>query len=108
MNTWLIVGLAVAVILGGILVLRLHAFLSLLFAAFLVACLSTGSTVQEYVESEVAAERMQPAVGLQLQQQTPTTRLTEAFAKTVGGVGILIALASVIGSMLSHSGAAHR
>jgi len=83
MNPLLILLIGMAVVVGGILVLRLHAFLALLAGAIAVLALTKSSV----------------PIGV---------RLGEGFGKTAGGVGILVAMASVLGRTLMESGAAER
>lgn len=80
---WILL-IGVAVVLVTILWLRLNAFLGLIVAALVVSVLSSGVTAK-------AAEDV--AIG---------------FGNTAGGIGIAIALAAVIGSLLVASGAADR
>jgi GntP family gluconate:H+ symporter len=83
MNPLLIVLIGVAVVVGGILSLRLHAFLSLIAGAMVVALLSP--------------------------QKTPVgERLADGFGDEAKKVGILIAMAAVLGKALMDSGAAER
>lgn len=84
MSPFLILALAIAIVVGMILVLRLNAFLALITAALVVSLLSPG---------EFAGK---------------VTRVAEAFGSVVGAVGIVIALASVTGKCLMDSGAADR
>lgn len=72
------------VVLGGMLVLRFHAFLSLLIAAIVVSLLSPG------------------AIDIRVR------RVVEAFGTTAGSIGIVIALAAIIGKCAMDSGAADR
>ena len=67
-----------------IVVLRINAFLALIISALAVSLLSPGT----------AAEKI--------------TRVAEAFGNTAGGIGIVIAMASIIGVCLIESGAADR
>jgi len=83
MNPLLILLIGMAVVVGGILVLRLHAFLALLAGAICVLALTPSAV----------------AIGV---------RLGQGFGKTAGGVGILVAMASVLGRTLMESGAAER
>lgn len=78
----LIVG--VAVVIGMIVVLRINAFMALISAALLVSLMAPGPL----------AERV--------------SRVAEAFGKTAGSIGIVIALAVVIGKCMMDSGAADR
>jgi GntP family gluconate:H+ symporter len=83
MNPLLILLVGMAVVVGGILALRLHAFLALLAGAIVVLALSpTNRGLGE--------------------------RLGEGFGKTARNVGILVAMASVLGRALMESGAAER
>ena len=106
MNIWWLVGLAVAVVLGSILVLRLHAFLTLLLAGLLVAVLTRGEALREYAEDRIAAGEMSPLEAEAFVLQSAPVRLAAAFGETAGEIGILIALASIIGGCLLESGAA--
>ena len=78
----LIIG--VVAVLGMIMVLRVNAFIALITAAMLVSLLSPGALAEKI------------------------TRVAEAFGSTVGSIGIVIALAAVIGKCLMESGAADR
>jgi len=84
MDPLFILAVGMAAILGGILVLRLNAFVALIAAAILVSLLAPGD----------------PA--------TRVTRVAEAFGRTAGTIGIVIALAAVIGRAMMDSGAADR
>lgn len=79
-----ILAIGVVFVLALILVLRLNAFLALIGAAILTSLLSPGPLVDKI------------------------SRVTEAFGSVAGGVGIVIALAAVIGTCLMESGAADR
>ena len=110
MNVWLLVLLAVAVVLVCILVFRLHAFLTLMLAGLLVAALMGDEAVQRYTEIQVAKNEMTTKEAAKLNEQsalvTAPARLATAFGATAGGIGILIALASIIGQCLLESQAA--
>jgi GntP family gluconate:H+ symporter len=110
MNIWLVVSLSVAVVLGCILVLRLHAFLTLLLAGLMVAALAGDEAVKRYTDIQVNKDKMTLSEANKLQGQTALVsapmRLATAFGETAGKIGILIALASIIGQCLLESGAA--
>jgi GntP family gluconate:H+ symporter len=76
--------LGFAVVLGAIIVLRLHAFLALVAAAILVALLAPG----------------EPAANLAV--------VAEGFGRTAGQLGVIVALAAIIGGAMSGSGASDR
>src|SRR5947208_17053658 len=84
MHPLLILLVGMATILGGILGLRLNAFLALVAAAIVVSLLAPG----------------EPAVKI--------ARVAEGFGRTAGTVGIVIALAAITGQAMVGSGAADR
>jgi GntP family gluconate:H+ symporter len=106
MNVWLLVTLSIAVVLGCILLLRLHAFLTLLLAGLMVAALGGSDAVQRYTSFQVNKGEMSLEEAKKLQGQSAPARLTIAFGETAGKIGILIALASIIGQCLLESRAA--
>ncbi|WP_182868838.1 GntP family permease [Stieleria mannarensis] len=106
MNIWLVVTLAVVVVLVSILVFRLHAFLTLLLAGLLVAGLTGPDMLKQYADAEVAANKWTAQAAVTFTHSSAAARVTNAFGSTAGKIGILIALASVIGGCLSESGAA--
>jgi len=78
----LLVGLVI--VIGGIVGLRMHAFLALIVAALVVSLLAPGDWA------------------------TKVSRVADAFGSTAAGVGVVIALAAIIGSAMTGSGAADR
>ena len=79
-----VLAIGVAVVLGLILALRINAFLALIVAAFVVSLLAPGE------------------LGVKI------SRVATAFGSVAGAIGIVIALAAVIGKALMDSGAAER
>lgn len=98
----LLVGIVIVV--GGIIGLRLHAFLALLLAAFVVALLTPASAVEIYALSKGASKD----AALQLADSHVGKRIATAFGSTCGKIGILIAMASIIGKCMLESGAAEK
>jgi gluconate:H+ symporter, GntP family len=84
MHAFLILLIGMAVILVAIIGLRLNAFLALIGAAIIVSFLAPGT----------------PALKI--------ARVAEAFGRTAGSIGIVIALAAIIGTAMTESGAADR
>src|SRR6059058_2185918 len=84
MHPLLILLVGMATILGGILGLRLNAFLALVAAAIVVSLLAPG----------------EPAAKI--------ARVAEGFGRTAGTIGIVIALAAIAGQAMMDSGAADR
>jgi GntP family gluconate:H+ symporter len=85
-DTWSLITLVagIATVLGMIIVLKANAFLSLITAAMLVSVMSPGAT----------AEKIK--------------RVADAFGASAAGIGIVIAMAAVIGHCMMASGAADR
>jgi GntP family gluconate:H+ symporter len=106
MNIWWIVALSIVVVLVSILVFRLHAFLTLLLAGLLVGGLTSSEALGRYADAEVAADNWTRKAAESFSHSSAASRVTTAFGTTAGKIGILIALASVIGGCLSESGAA--
>ena len=84
MSPLLILIIGVVVVIGMIIFLRVNAFIALITAAMIVSLLSPGAL----------ADKM--------------ARVGTAFGSVVGSIGIVIALAAVIGKCLMDSGAADR
>ncbi len=84
MSPLLILIVGIVTVLGLIIVLRLNAFLALIIAALVVSIMAPGS-----IESKAL-------------------RVAEAFGSTAGKIGVVIALAAIIGQCMMDSGAADR
>jgi len=78
---------ALVVVVGGVLAFKLHPFLILIIAAFVVALLTPNG------DAALAA---------------PGQRVAEGFGKTALDIGIVIAMASILGTCLSAAGGAQR
>ncbi len=104
MESILIVLAGIAVVLICIIVLRLHAFLSLLIAALITGFL----TSQEQLYRFALQSGLSDSAADALSGQSLGSRLASAFGSTAGKIGILIALASIIGAALMKSGAADK
>ncbi|MCG6922729.1 MAG: GntP family permease [Acidobacteria bacterium] len=86
-----VLAIGISVVLGSIVLLRVNAFIALLSAALVVSFL-------------VGAEIPDTAAAL----TDPVVRVVDAFGATAGAIGIVIALAAVIGEAMMRSGAADR
>lgn len=92
------------VVLGSILILRLPAFLALILGTIIVGILTPLSSLEVYAVSKgMSADALSKFLNEPLGK-----RIATAFGSTCGKVGILIAMASIIGSSLAKSGAADR
>ena len=77
-----ILAIALAIVIGGVLLFRLHPFFVLVAAAFVVALLIPDAEL------------------------SPGELVAEGFGKTARGIGIVVAMAAILGSCLSAAGAA--
>ena len=84
MSPLVILAIGILIVLGMIIVLRINAFIALITAAIVVSLLAPGA-----VESKIS-------------------RVAAAFGSSAGSIGIVIALAAVIGQCMMDSGAADR
>lgn len=92
------------VVLGGILALRLHAFLALVLGAFVVA----GLTSSEAIVKHGLSRKLSPEAAQKVAEQPVIERVTREFGATAGRIGLLIAFASIVGKCLLDSGGADR
>jgi GntP family gluconate:H+ symporter len=83
MYPFMVLAVGMAVVLGSIVLLRVNAFLALLASALVVSAMVGG-------------------------REDPVARVVAAFGSTAAAIGIVIALAAVIGEAMMHSGAADR
>lgn len=91
-------------VVGGIIGLKLHAFLALLLGAFVVALLTPESAIILYETGKGATL----PEAQKLAQQKEGVRIAIDFGETCGKIGILIAMASIIGKAMLESGAAEK
>lgn len=92
------------VVLVCIILLRLHAVISLLLAALVTGLM----TSQELIYKYAINSGMTDQDALDKSAMNIGERLGEAFGNTSGKIGILIALASIVGTSLMRSGGAER
>ncbi len=104
MTALIIILAGAAVVLFCIIRLKLHAAISLLLAALVTALLTPPELIMAYAEHS----GMSAAEALAFSKVSLGRRLATAFGNTSAKIGILIALASVIGTALMRSGGAER
>jgi len=100
--TILFVGIVIVV--GGIIGLKLHPFLALLLGALIVAIMTPAAVI----EHAALAKGATPAAAHQLSSRNIGERIALEFGNTCGKLGILIAMAAIIGKCMLESGAAER
>ena len=96
--------IGICIVVGGIIGLKLHPFLALLLGAFVVAWLTPGSALEQFAIEKGAT----PAAALAASKKSIGERVSLEFGSTAGKIGILIAMAAIIGKCLLESGAAER
>ncbi|WOK07628.1 SLC13 family permease [Imperialibacter roseus] len=99
-----ILAIGILVVFISIIGFRLHAFLALLLGAFVVALITPESAVLLYQMGKGASE----ASAQRLATQGEGIRIATEFGNTCGKIGILIAMASIIGKTMLESGAAEK
>ncbi|MFC4096061.1 GntP family permease [Euzebyella saccharophila] len=104
MDPLLIILIGTATVLFCIIRLKLHAAISLLLAALITALLTSPEQIALFAESQGMGENQAHS----LVNMSLGKRLASAFGNTSGKIGILIALASIIGTALMRSGGAER
>ena len=100
----MILFVGVCIVVGGIIGFKLHPFLALLLGALVVAFMTPGTAIEQFALSKGAT----PAAALQAAGKTIGERVALEFGITAGKIGILIAMASLIGKCLLESGGAER
>jgi GntP family gluconate:H+ symporter len=106
MSPLLLLFIGVAIVVGGILALRLHAFLALVLGAFAVALLTPASALKTYAAVRVAKGELSESAAKKFSNQPATTRVADEFGKTCAKLGLLIAMASILGEAMLLSGGA--
>lgn len=106
MSPYLILICGMVIVVGGILWLRSHAFLALILGALGVALLTPGDALQETARRRVAKGEWSVVTAEKWVQKSAPSRVAEEFGRTCGNLGILIAMATIIGEAMMLSGAA--
>lgn len=104
MDPVLIILVGMIVVIGGIIGFKLHPFFALILGAFAVALLTPSATIEQFALSQgasAAAAQQASLIGI-------GTRIATAFGSTCGKVGIIVAMAAVIGKCMLESGAAEK
>ncbi len=94
----------IVIVVGGIIGLKLHPFLALLIGAFVVAWLTPASAVEQFA----IGKGMSGDAALKISKQSLGERIASEFGNTAARLGIIIAMAAIIGKCMLESGAAER
>ena len=123
MDPLIILLIGMAVVIGGVLWLRLHAFVALIGGALVVASLATPDAIKQSVMNDTRIEKdirkqatnrlgqddsnltnlvqeLHKTKAKHTASQSVISRVTGAFGKACGSLGILIAMAAIIGKCL--------
>jgi GntP family gluconate:H+ symporter len=96
--------IGIVIVVGGIIGLKLHPFLALLLGAFAVAWMTPAAAIQQFALDK----GLNAAAALKMSKQSIGERIATEFGSTAGKVGIIIAMAAIIGKCMLESGAAER
>lgn len=131
MDPLIILLIGMAVVIGGVLWLRLHAFVALIVGALVVGVLATPGAIEQSVMNDKRIEKdirkqatnrlgqgdpnltnlvqeLHETQAKHMAAQSVISRVTGAFGLACGSLGILIAMAAIIGKCLLESGGAER
>ena len=103
-DPFILLGVGILIVVGGIILLKLHPFFALILGALAVALLSGPENLRLFAQSRA----MDPSATAEIMGQSTGVRIARAFGNTVGRVGILIAMASIIADCLFKSGGADK
>jgi gluconate:H+ symporter, GntP family len=104
MDPLIILVAGIVVVVGGIIVFKLHPFLSLLLAALAVALLTPESLTYEFF----LGKGMTESEALKMAHKSIGERIATEFGNTCAKIGILIAMAAIIGKSMLDSGSAEK
>ena len=104
MDPLLILLAGIIVVVGGIIFFKLHPFLALLIAALTVALLTPEAFTHQFFMSK----GMTNAEALKLAHKSIGERIATEFGNTCAKIGILIAMAAIIGKSMLDSGSAEK
>lgn len=99
-----IMAIGIIVVVGGIIGLKLHPFLALLLGALVVAIMTPAAVI----ERDALVKGATAAAARQLAGRSIGERIAHEFGNTCGKLGILIAMAAIIGKCMLESGAAEK
>lgn len=103
-DPFFILFVGILIVVGGIIGLKLHPFLALLLGALVVAVLTPASLIEQYY----LLKGNSAASAAQLSLKSSGERIAIEFGNTCSKIGILIAMAAIIGKAMLDSGAAER
>ena len=106
MSPLLLLCSGMGIVVGGILWLKLHPFLAMMAAAYTVAMMTPDASLRHFADVRVAKGELSVTAAAKFSTSTAATRVADEFGRTCASIGILIAMAGIIGEGLLASGAA--
>jgi GntP family gluconate:H+ symporter len=106
MNPLVLLLIGMAIVVGGILALRLHAFFALVLGAFAVALLTPDAALRQFAEERVQKSEMTAKSAAKFLDKAAPARVADEFGATCAKLGILIGMATIIGEAMLRSRAA--
>lgn len=103
-DPFFLLSIGIIIVVGGIIGLRLNPFLALIMAALTVAWLTPAASIIEFGLSK----GMSMEAARTLANSPIGDRVAKAFGTTAGQIGIMIAMAAIIGKCMLVSGSAER
>ena len=100
----IILAAGILIVVGGIIGLKLHPFLALLFGAIVVAALTPSIAIEHFALTKGLTPELAKALG----KKSIGERVATEFGNTCAKIGILIAMAAIIGKCMLESGAAEK
>jgi gluconate:H+ symporter, GntP family len=98
----------VIIVVGGIIGFKLHPVLALLLAAIAVALLTPTSSVEQFFIKQLAKQGIPETEAIKVAHKSIGERIATEFGNTCAKIGILIAMAAIIGKAMLDSGAAEK
>ena len=106
MNPIALLLIGMAIVVGGILALRLHAFLALILGAFAVALLTPDAALRQFADERVQKSELTAKSAAKFLEKAAPARVADEFGATCAKLGILIGMATIIGEGMLRSRAA--
>jgi GntP family gluconate:H+ symporter len=94
------------IVVGGILWLKMHAFLALVLGAYAVALLTPAAALHDHAKARVAKGEMTEKAAAAFSGKPAAARVADEFGRTCASLGILIAMAGILGEAMLLSGSA--
>jgi GntP family gluconate:H+ symporter len=108
MDPLVILLIGMFVVVGGVLAFRLHAFVALIAGALVVAALTPTAALQGFADGQVTKGEMHAKAAAKFVNSSIGDRVAIGFGRTCADIGILVAMASIVGKCLLDSGGADR